>query len=281
MKSSDTTSPDESNNETSNLEEPNAQPERFDMSVITEVPKWQRILKAIDLPVQFVRIGILALIIWVWETRWIFKGWSPFSFLGWDYELFPEIVPLFQGIPSEAGEFLFDIWDDSLFWSDFWVTLQEALLGFVIGSGLGFIVGLLLGSFRKVAKVLSPFLIFTNAVKKIFDIKQRPPNTPVPIFIEKPEDLEHFTTQKISDDIKKITNRFWPGALTAILKKSEKIPEITVSGLDSAGFRIPDHEVPIQLCKLTKSPITGTSANISGKKAARSIQDISKTKKCI
>jgi len=40
-------------------------------------------------------------------------------------------------------------------------------LGFVLGSGLGFLVGLLLGSFKKVAKVLSPFLIFTNAVPKI------------------------------------------------------------------------------------------------------------------
>ena len=125
MKSSDTTSPDESNNETSNPQEPNAQSERFDMSVITDMPKWQRVLKAMDLPVQFLRIGLLALIIWAWETRWIFKGWSPFGF-----ELFPEIIPLFQGIPSEAGEFLLDIWDDSLFWSDFWVTLQEALLGF-------------------------------------------------------------------------------------------------------------------------------------------------------
>ena len=98
MKSSDTTSADESNNEVSNPQEPKGQPERFDMSVITDVPQWQRILKAIDLPVQFMRIGLLALIIWAWETRWIFKGWSPFGF-----ELFPEIIPLFQGIPSEAG----------------------------------------------------------------------------------------------------------------------------------------------------------------------------------
>ena len=129
MKSSDTTSPDESNTETSNLEEPNAQPERFDMSVITDVPKWQRVVKAMDLPVQFLRLGLLVLIIWAWETRWIFKGWSPFGF-----ELFPEIIPLFQGIPSEAGEFLLDIWDDSLFWSDFWVTLQEALLGLFLAQ---------------------------------------------------------------------------------------------------------------------------------------------------
>ena len=72
MKSSDATSPDESDNETSNLLEPNAQSERFDMSVITDMPKWQRVLKAMDLPVQFMRIGLLALIIWAWETRWIF-----------------------------------------------------------------------------------------------------------------------------------------------------------------------------------------------------------------
>ena len=167
MKSFDADLSEPSKNETDNSQEITAEEDRFDMSLILEVPRWKRVLKAIDLPVQFVRVGLLALIIWAWESRTIFKGWSPFSWLGWDYALFPEIIPLFQGVPSEAGEFLLDIWDDSLFWSDFWVTLQEALLGFLIGSSLGFIVGLLLGSFRKAAKVLSPFLIFTNAVPKI------------------------------------------------------------------------------------------------------------------
>ncbi len=162
MKSSDATSPEPSNDEIYNSQTSTGQSERFDMSTIVEVPRWKRILTAIDLPIQFVRIALLVLIIWAWESRWIFKGWSPFGF-----ELFPEIIPLFQGVPSEAWDFLVDIWDDSLFWGDFWVTLQEALLGFVIGSGSGFLVGLLLGSFRKVGKVFSPFLIFTNAVPKI------------------------------------------------------------------------------------------------------------------
>tara|TARA_Y100001970_G_scaffold62591_1_gene80017 strand:- start:4953 stop:5903 length:951 start_codon:yes stop_codon:yes gene_type:complete len=162
MKSSDTTSPEPNNDEIYNSQESTTQSERFDMSTIVEVPRWKRILTAIDLPIQFVRIALLVLIIWAWESRWIFKGWSPFGF-----ELFPEIIPLFQGVPSEAWDFLVDIWNDSLFWGDFWVTLQEALLGFVIGSGSGFLVGLILGSFRKVGKVFSPFLIFTNAVPKI------------------------------------------------------------------------------------------------------------------
>ncbi len=117
--------------------------------------------------------------------------------------------------------------------------------------------------------------IATNetAVEKIFNIKQRPANTPLPIFIEKPEDLINLSTQTISEDIRKITDTFWPGALTIIVKKSNKIPTITVAGLESAGFRVPNHEVPIQLCKITKSPITGTSANISGKQPARSIEE--------
>ena len=162
MKSSDMPSSDQKNDQTTYSEESESAPERFDMSSIIEVPRWKRILDAVDVPVQLMRIGLLVLIIWAWESRTIFKGWSPFGF-----ELFPEIVPLFQGVPSEAWDFLVDIWDDSLFWGDFWVRLQEALLGFVIGSGSGFLVGLLLGSFKKVAKVFAPFLIFTNAVPKI------------------------------------------------------------------------------------------------------------------
>tara|TARA_X000001036_G_scaffold433452_1_gene471101 strand:+ start:236 stop:1186 length:951 start_codon:yes stop_codon:yes gene_type:complete len=162
MKSSDTTSPEPNNDEIYNSQSEGSQSGRFDMSTIVETPRWQRIVKAIDIPTQFFRIALLVLIIWAWESRTIFKGWSPFGF-----ELFPEIIPLFQGVPSEAWDFLLDIWDDSLFWGDFWVTLQEAIYGFIIGSTLGFTVGLLLGSFKKVGKVFSPFLIFTNAVPKI------------------------------------------------------------------------------------------------------------------
>ena len=163
MKSSDTSSsPEPEIGQIDDAEKSSSTSQRFDMATITEVPKWQRVLNAIDLPVQFIRIGLLALIIWAWESRWIFKGWTPFGF-----ELFPEIIPLFQGVPSEAVDFFQEMWNDSLFWGDFWVTLQEALLGFAIGSSAGFLVGLLLGSFKKAAKVLSPFLIFTNAVPKI------------------------------------------------------------------------------------------------------------------
>ena len=84
MKSSDTTSPEPSNDETDNSQDSTIQSERFDMSSIVEVPRWRRILTAIDLPIQFIRIALLVLIIWAWESRWIFKGWSPFGF-----ELFP------------------------------------------------------------------------------------------------------------------------------------------------------------------------------------------------
>ena len=63
MKSSDTTPPEPNNDETDNSQiyssqSEGSEPERFDMSKIVETPRWKRILKAVDLPIQFVRIGL-------------------------------------------------------------------------------------------------------------------------------------------------------------------------------------------------------------------------------
>ena len=60
MKSFDADLSEPSKNETDNSQEITAEEDRFDMSLILEVPRWKRVLKAIDLPVQFVRLGLLA-----------------------------------------------------------------------------------------------------------------------------------------------------------------------------------------------------------------------------
>jgi L-threonylcarbamoyladenylate synthase len=111
---------------------------------------------------------------------------------------------------------------------------------------------------------LSAIATNEDAVKKIFRIKNRSNDTPLPIFINDTEILNNLTSQILTPEIMKLTSTFWPGPLTIVLKKSDLIPEVTVSGLNTAGFRIPNHRVPINLCKLTKSPLTATSANISG-----------------
>ena len=135
---------------------------RFDLSTLPTETSAQKLIRRIDLPVQLTRIAILAFILWIWQSRKIFSGIKVFG-----VEILPEIIPLFQGVPTEAWDSVTQVWDDSLFWQDFWVTLQEALLGFLYGSLSGFIVGMLLGRFKRAQKVFSPFLIFTNAVPKI------------------------------------------------------------------------------------------------------------------
>ncbi len=122
----------------------------------------RKLLDRVDLPVQVVRLVLLALILWVWQSERIFDG---VSLLG--FELFPEIPDLFRGTPSGVWDYIAKIWDDGVFWGDVKVTSLEALLGFVYGSTGGLVVGLLLGRFRRLARIFAPFLIITNAAPKV------------------------------------------------------------------------------------------------------------------
>ena len=111
--------------------------------------------------------------------------------------------------------------------------------------------------------------IATNsiAVSKVFEVKQRAPNTALPIFIEDISSLNDLS-EFVPPMAKVLASNFWPGPLTMVLEKSDCIPDVATGGLKTAGFRIPNHQIAVKLCEETGKPITGTSANISGQKAA-------------
>lgn len=111
--------------------------------------------------------------------------------------------------------------------------------------------------------------IATNsiAVSKVFEVKQRDPTTPLPIFIQDISSLSNFA-EFVPPLAKILASHFWPGPLTMVLEKADCIPDVVTGGLKTAGFRIPNHEIAVKLCEKTGNPITGTSANISGQKAA-------------
>ena len=138
-------------------------PIRFDVnSLDLKRSPARKVLDRVDLPVQAVRLILLALILWVWQSERIFDG---VSLLG--FEIFPELPALFRGTPSGVWDYISKTWDDSVFWGDVKVTSLEALLGFVYGSSAGLVVGLLLGRFRRLARIFAPFLIITNAAPKV------------------------------------------------------------------------------------------------------------------
>ncbi|WP_420640292.1 ABC transporter permease [Candidatus Poriferisocius sp.] len=126
---------------------------------------WKYRLRRLDLPIQLVRLAILAGIWALWHYEVVWNGWERFSVAG--IQPFPDVPETFRASPEETWEYFTQIFHERLFWEDLWVTVKEALLGFALGSLLGLLVGIVLGRFQKAAKAVGPFIVLINAMPKI------------------------------------------------------------------------------------------------------------------
>jgi L-threonylcarbamoyladenylate synthase len=114
--------------------------------------------------------------------------------------------------------------------------------------------------------------IFNNAaVKKVFEIKKRPKNKPLPVAVSSINEIKNIAV--VNDEIIIIANSFLPGKLTLILKKRSVVPDIVTSGLENIAVRIPKNKIALDLLK-NFGPLTVTSANIHDKKTPFTINDI-------
>lgn len=110
-----------------------------------------------------------------------------------------------------------------------------------------------------------------TAVRRLIeDVKSRE-RKPLPVLacsLKHAEKIAHLTDNAI-----KLANKFWPGPLTIVLKKKKSLPDIVTQGKDSVGIRIPDHDVALKLTELSGGLLIGTSANISGKPPAKTVEE--------
>ncbi len=113
----------------------------------------------------------------------------------------------------------------------------------------------------------------TEALERVFEIKGRPGAMALPILVEAIQDLERLVID-VPDTAWALADRFWPGPLTLVLKKSSEVPDIATGGRDSVAVRMPDHPVPRALVRGLGRPITGTSANPSGGPNPTTAQDV-------
>ncbi len=106
-----------------------------------------------------------------------------------------------------------------------------------------------------------------TAVAKIFAAKGRPANHPLIVHVPKEVKLETWATD-IPRIAKKLTDAFWPGPLTLILKKSVRIPKAVTGGQETVGLRCPAHPLAQQLlhefAKVGSGIIAAPSANKFG-----------------
>ena len=105
-----------------------------------------------------------------------------------------------------------------------------------------------------------------DAVKKIFLAKRRPVNMPLPILIDSISQLSELVLEQ-PDFSKILVEKFWPGGLTIIFRKSPTFQSMALSGGDKVGIRLPDHELVRLIIRELGRPIAGTSANLHGREA--------------
>ena len=106
-----------------------------------------------------------------------------------------------------------------------------------------------------------------EAVARIFEAKGRPSFDPLIIHVHHGSEVEKYTAvpEGLKDLVHTLASRFWPGPLTMIVRKNDKVPYETTGGMDTVAVRMPNHPVALELIRRSGGYIAAPSANISGK----------------
>lgn len=100
--------------------------------------------------------------------------------------------------------------------------------------------------------------------KKIYAAKGRPSDNPLIVHICCMEDLETLV-KFVPKEAKALAKAFWPGPLTMIFEKSDKVPLETTGGLSTVAVRMPKDPIALSFIRESGGYVAAPSANISGK----------------
>src|SRR5437016_2243476 len=99
-----------------------------------------------------------------------------------------------------------------------------------------------------------------QAVARIFEAKVRPTTDPLIVHVRSPEQLAE-TAIAVPDIAYQLIDRFWPGPLTLVLTRSDRISAAVSAGLATVAVRMPAHPVALALLEAARVPIAAPSAN--------------------
>jgi len=116
-----------------------------------------------------------------------------------------------------------------------------------------------------------------EAVKRIYEVKGRPPGHPLIVHISSINQLDKWAVG-IPEFAIKLAREFWPGPMTLILKKSNIVGDFITGGQDTVGLRVPSDPIALALItefeKISKSAIAAPSANRFGQVSPTSSSDV-------
>lgn len=111
-----------------------------------------------------------------------------------------------------------------------------------------------------------------EAINQIYQLKGRDFNKPISVLCSSFEQIEEFAV--LTDEAKKIGTKFWPGALTLILKTNPNYYNLTKE--ETIGVRIPNHQTALKLIN-ELGPLKTTSINKSGEEPMNDYNEIVET----
>ena len=114
--------------------------------------------------------------------------------------------------------------------------------------------------------------------KKIYAAKGRPSDNPLIVHIEERTAL-YAIAEEVPEKAEKMRDAFWPGPLTMIFRKKDRVPYETTGGLDTVAVRMPSDAIAAAFIRAAGGYIAAPSANLSGRPstttAAHVVEDLS------
>lgn len=112
-----------------------------------------------------------------------------------------------------------------------------------------------------------------EAVARVFAAKGRPGDKALILHLSGPEMLSEVV-KDVPVTARALIEAFWPGPLTLVLKKTDRVPAIVTAGREGVAVRCPDHPVATALIRAVGRPLAAPSANRSGCPSPTTAEDV-------
>lgn len=112
-----------------------------------------------------------------------------------------------------------------------------------------------------------------KAIAKIFQVKARPTNHPLILHLANYRQLEKWA-RNIPAYVEVLCDNFWPGPLTVVLQRTERVCDAITGARETVAIRVPNNQVALTLLKKLDDGLVAPSANRFGKVSPTSAKHV-------
>lgn len=112
----------------------------------------------------------------------------------------------------------------------------------------------------------------SGAVERLFDIKGRQADQPILLLIDNAARVADWAAE-VNDRAEHLMKTHWPGPLTLVFKAQKHVLPLLTGAGRTIGLRVPGNPLTCKLLEFINTPLTGTSANVSGERSVRRAEE--------